>query len=215
MGKVLPFPLRRHVRTSSQRKNASIGTAPPETSLSRFAKLSDASLRPAKMLRRCDGEQPPAAAKSAIVLPLSAAQRSIGCDSLMGLSISTRNDRCQPKIFPSEIGGQLGGFLQCVMPKTKKPVPREIFLGEWLNFFGMGPTKAAKIAGCDQSYISNIKGGRRENVNALYLLNLSEHFGITVNDFFHRVPPQAHAASFATLSPQAQQTVLERLKRAS
>jgi hypothetical protein len=72
------------------------------------------------------------------------------------------------------------------MAKHKNIEPREIFLGDWLKAWGIGPTEAAKIAGCTQSYISNISRGVRPNVNALFLLRLSEHMRVNVNDFFRR-----------------------------
>lgn len=97
----------------------------------------------------------------------------------------------------------------------KKPTVEipEIFLGEWLKLLGVGATAAAKIAGCSQSYISNISGGRRENVNALYLLRLSDHLGIKVNDFYQKPPSAAAIEPFADISPEARTAVLNRRQR--
>jgi hypothetical protein len=64
---------------------------------------------------------------------------------------------------------------------------RTIYLGDWLKEKGIKVGEAAKIACCDQPYISNICAGRRSNINVLYLLRLSEFMGMTVNDFYHPV----------------------------
>ena len=95
------------------------------------------------------------------------------------------------------------------MAKRTPPPPQEIFLGEWLERAGIGPSEAAKIAGCSQSYISNITRGAKTNINALYLLRLSETLGISVNDFFRKPPSQAQVASIAALSPEAQRMLLQ------
>lgn len=96
------------------------------------------------------------------------------------------------------------------MPKRAHQEARDIYLGEWLEHFEIGPTEAAKIAGCTQGYISNISGGRKANVNALYLLRLSEHIGINVNDFFRPLPNANHLAALQSLSPQGQAALLGR-----
>jgi transcriptional regulator with XRE-family HTH domain len=94
------------------------------------------------------------------------------------------------------------------MAKRKTQKPREIFLGEWLKRKGIGPTEAARIAGCSQSYISNISSGLRTNINALFLLNLSEALEININDFFRKPPSEAEIASIKALSPEAQDALL-------
>lgn len=99
------------------------------------------------------------------------------------------------------------------MGKVPKTAPREIFLGEWLDNFEIGRSEAARIAGCTQGYISNIARGARENVNALYLLRLSEHMHITINDFYRRPPSVTQLAPLADLSPAARQAVLDRKRR--
>lgn len=104
-------------------------------------------------------------------------------------------------------------LLQCGMAKQKHPVQREIFLKDWLDHFGIGPTEAARIAGCTQSYISNISRGARENINALYLLRLSEHLEINVNDFFRPLPSQSQIAPLQDLSPKAQAAILANKRR--
>ncbi len=96
------------------------------------------------------------------------------------------------------------------MAKRNPPEPREIYLGEWLKRAGIGPTEAARIAGCSQSYISNISGGIRDNVNVLYLLRLSEFLGVAINDFFRKPPSESQLASIAALSPEAQDMLLSR-----
>jgi hypothetical protein len=200
----------RHARASLDAglKNASIGTTPPDRSLSRLARRKDASLRPAKTFRKCESEQSAASARSLTVIPFASAHRSIGCDSIMDESISCRNDRSQPKIFLSETGPRSGGSLKCGMAKRKPPEAREIYLGEWLKKAGLGPTEAAKIAGCTQSYITNISRGARDNVNVLYLLKLSEYMNISVNDFFQKPPSDAQIAPLAALSPEAREMLL-------
>lgn len=212
MGTVHLFPGCGHARASvvsrTPRRKASIGTVPDEISLKRLAKPKDASLRPAKTLRKCESEHSAAKAKSLTDLPLASAQRSIGCDSDMGATISPRNAKSQSKIFPPEISLPIKGLLKCRMAKRNAPEPEEIFLGEWLDRAGIGPTEAAKIAGCSQSYISNISSGARTNINALFLLKLSNHLNITINDFFRRPPSESQIASLKALSPEAQEALL-------
>lgn len=99
------------------------------------------------------------------------------------------------------------------MAKHSSADTREIFLGDWLKEWNIGPTEAAKIAGCTQSYISNISRGARENINALYLLKLSEHMGVNINDFFRPLPSQAQLAPLKNLSPKAQATILARSQK--
>lgn len=94
------------------------------------------------------------------------------------------------------------------MAKSDPIEPREIFLGDWLEHFGIGATEAAKIAGCTQSYISNIKRGARQNINALYLLRLSEHMELNINDFFRPLPSQSQLVALSKLSPKAQAALL-------
>lgn len=99
------------------------------------------------------------------------------------------------------------------MAKPRKPVPREIFLGEWLEFFDIGASEAATIARCTQGYISNISRGARDNINTLYLLALSEEMGITVNDLFRRPPSKNQRAQLQGYSPEAQTSILGRKQR--
>lgn len=94
------------------------------------------------------------------------------------------------------------------MGKRTPVEPQEIYLGAWLKLKGIGPTEAAKIAGCTQSYISNISRGEKDNVNALYLLRLSEHMGITVNDLFRKPPSEAQIAALSEFSPEARESLL-------
>ena len=74
------------------------------------------------------------------------------------------------------------------MAKRSNTDAREIFLGDWLEHFEIGPTEAAKIAGCSQSYISNISRGARTNINALYLLKLSEYLEVNINGTVRKIP---------------------------
>lgn len=105
--------------------------------------------------------------------------------------------------------------LKSRMGKRTPPEPREIFLGDWLNEFGIKVGEAAEIAGCDQSYISNIISGRKKNINALYLLRLSERMDININDFFRPLPSQSTLTALKRLSPKAQAAVLaQKRKRA-
>lgn len=99
------------------------------------------------------------------------------------------------------------------MAKRSNTDAREIFLGDWLAHFEIGPTEAAKIAGCTQSYISNISRGARTNINALYLLKLSEHLEVNINDFFRPLPSQAQIAPLKGLSPKAQAAILAPKRR--
>lgn len=205
--------LKDHAWMPSGFKNASIGTAPPEISLKRLASPREASLRPAKRLRRCHSEQSAAAASSLIERPLSVAQRSIGCRSDMGRHISPRNHKSQPEIFPVEIVTVPVVKLEYGMGKAAANSIPTIYLGDWLAEFDMDNGDAAAAAGCDQSYISNIVAGRKTNINVLFLLRLSEAMGVTINDFYRKLPNKAQLAALKDLSPKAQATLLARFQK--
>lgn len=205
--------LARHGLASAEgRKNASIGTSPPDISLKRLARPREASFRPAKMLRRCAPEQSAASASAAMDFALASAQRSIGCFD-MGQDISPRNDKSQHEIFPPEMELNFNDLVKSGMGKRSTPPPREIYLGDWLDLFDIGPSEAARIAGCSQSYISNISRGARDNVNVLYLLKLSEHMDVNINDFFRPLPSRAQLAPLKKLSPKARSAILDRQQK--
>lgn len=126
----------------------------------------------------------------------------------MPTTISGRNAKVKQEIFLLEMPLPIKDLLKCGMAKRKKIDPQEIFLGLWLDHAGIGPTEAAGIAGCTQSYISNISSGIRPHVNVLYLLKLSEHMGVTINDFFKKPPPNAQIISLRAFSPGAQEFLL-------
>lgn len=216
MGIVLRFPVRRrHARASSTavgNRKASIGTSPREKSLRRLARPSDASFLPAKIFRMCESEHPPAAARSATVLEFSSAQRSIGCESVMDGIISTRNDLGQREIFLLEMHRKNRGLLQWPMGKTSKTKASKIHLGGWLDLFSLSQTEAADIAGCKQPYIANISRGRNLDVNVQYLFKLSQHLGLTINDFFVPAPTEDNASSMMDLSAGARESVVKRWK---
>lgn len=202
-----------HARAPSGFKNASIGTLPPERSLSRLASPKDAPLRPSQILRRCHSEQSAASASSITERPFLPAQRSSGCRSDMGVHISPRNQECQPEIFPVEITIAPIAPIEYGMGKLSDEEPPSIYLGQWLEEFKMDNAAAAEAAGCDQSYISNIVANRKPNVNVLYLLRLSNSMGVTVNDFYRKLPTKASLAALKDLSPKAQATLLARSQK--
>lgn len=194
----------------SSLKNASIGISSPESTLSLLARPRDASLRPAQIFRRCDGEQPAASAMASTVICLECAQRRRGWIDIVS-TISTRNDKSQPKKFLVEMCLCDAGELRWNMGKKSKktpPPPRPIYLGEWLELLGIGPSEAAKLAGCTQSYISNMMRGVKPNVNVQILLRLSEKIGITINDFYQRPPSPTTADQMASYSTTTQTTLL-------
>jgi hypothetical protein len=205
--------LRDHARAPSGFKNASIGTVPPEISLSRLANPKDAWRRPAKMLRKCHSDDPEASASSPTDLPLLSAQRSMGWSSDMEQIISTGNKKSQPQIFPVEIVPEPASSLRCDMAKSRDAEAPQIHLGAWLEEFEIDNGEAARAAGCDQSYISNIVAGRKPNINVLYLLKLSEYMGVTVNDFYRPLPSKPHLSALKDLSPKAQSALLSRLHK--
>lgn len=101
------------------------------------------------------------------------------------------------------------------MGKQAGSGPPRIYLGDWLNEFEISNGEAAEMAGCDQSYISNIVSGRKTNINVLILLRLSEKIGVTVNDFYRPLPNQSQLAALKNLSPKAQTTLLARFHKKS
>jgi plasmid maintenance system antidote protein VapI len=131
----------------------------------------------------------------------------------MGNHISPGNANRQPKIFPPEILSTAPASLQCGMGTKANLEAPEIHLGDWLDFFEMKVGEAAEVAGCHQSYISNIIAGRRTDINVVFLLRLSEHLGITVNDFYRPLPSKSQLTTLKNLSPKAQATILARQQR--
>ena len=131
----------------------------------------------------------------------------------MGESISPRNVKGQPEIFPVEIVSVPTALLEYSMGTKTAFKAAEIHLGDWLEFFEMKVGEAAEVAGCSQSYISNIIAGRRPVINVLYLLRLSEQLGITVNDFYRPLPSKSQLNTLKNLSPKAQATILARQQR--
>lgn len=203
-----------HARAPSGFKKASIGTLPPEASLNRLASPKEAVRRPAKILRRCHSDESTATASSPTERPFFAAQRSIGCGaSDMGDTISPGNQKSQPKIFPVEISTPIVPFINYDMANGTSGELSKIYLGDWLEAFQLDNGAAAKAAGCDQSYISNIVAGRKTNINVLILLRLSEAMGVTVNDFYRPLPNKSQLATLNALSPKAQAALLERFQK--
>jgi transcriptional regulator with XRE-family HTH domain len=82
-----------------------------------------------------------------------------------------------------------------------------IYLREWLELLGVDITDAAKVAGISQPYMSNIIAGRKPNVNVLYLLRISEHLGITINDLYRPLPKKAQLTQLTELSPKAREKI--------
>jgi helix-turn-helix protein len=99
------------------------------------------------------------------------------------------------------------------MTKPNDDDAPEIHLGAWLELFEVPIGEAARIAGCGQSYISNIVANRKANINVLYLLKLSEEMGVTVNDFYRPLPSKSQLNALKSLSPKAQATILARQQR--
>ena len=99
------------------------------------------------------------------------------------------------------------------MGKKADVAPPKIYLGDWLDEFEIKNGAAAEMAGCDQSYISNIMAGRKKNINALYLLRLSEAFDLNINDFFRPLPSQSQITALQGLSPKAQAAILNPKKK--
>lgn len=196
--------LRHSAASLAVRKKLSIGS--PVASLNLLARPKDGIFLPARMLRRCGTEQSTRTA-SAEAASSSTMNGASGWSD-MSRNISTRNRKSQPQIFLPEMDCGNNGFLQCGMAKKPALDVPEIYLGRWLALFDMGPTEAAKVAGCSQSYISNISAGRRPNVNYLYLLRISEEMGISVNDFFSPPPNKSHVAAMKSLSPKARAAIL-------
>jgi len=101
------------------------------------------------------------------------------------------------------------------MAKKAQPGLSQMHLADWLEYFELGPTAAAKLAGCTQPYISNIMAGRRTSVNVLYLVRLTEEIGISVNDLYRPAPTRLQLAQLQNYSPQAQATILQRARKKS
>lgn len=131
----------------------------------------------------------------------------------MGKDISTRNAESQPERFLGETEIEGDELVQFDMAKRTRVPDPEIYLGDWLELYEMKVGEAAKIAGCGQSYISNIVAGRRTDINVKFLLRLSEHFGVTINDFYRPLPARAELTTLKNLSPQAQANLLARQTR--
>jgi len=89
----------------------------------------------------------------------------------------------------------------------------QIFLGAWLELFDLKVTEAAKIAGCSQGYLSNIIANRRTSINIKFLLKLSDHMGVNINDFYRRLPNRSQLSTLKNLSPKAQAAILARQQK--
>lgn len=131
----------------------------------------------------------------------------------MATTISTRNTKSQDQIFLGEITDGSIAPLHYDMAKRSDDEPPQIYLGDWLEEFDIDNGKAAKIAGCDQSYISNIVANRKPNVNVLILYRLSEEMEVTINDFYRPLPSKSQLAALKNLSPKAQATLLARFQK--
>jgi hypothetical protein len=128
-------------------------------------------------------------------------------------SISPGNDFRQPEIFLPETGLLAARSLQWPMAKPDDDEFAEIYLGQWLEFFETDITEAARIAGCSQGYVSNIIANRKPNVNVLYLLRISEHLGVNINDFYRPLPRKSELKALKALSPKAQAAILEKQRK--
>ena len=212
-GTVILFPGGRHAATPPGFRKASTGTFPRDNVLSLIARLNDACLRPATMLRRCVPEQPAAAAISSTDIPLRRPQRKRGCVSDMDTTFSTRKGESQVQKFPPGNGLSANGLLRCRMRKRGEPIPRDMFLGQWMTFFDKGPTELANAANCSAGYISNMAADRKGNINVLFLLPISEALGITVNDLFKPPPTKAQAAQLQNYSAVAQHAILDHIRQ--
>lgn len=224
---LIEFPRRpRHARASTKssetftgRKKASIGTLPPLKSLSLLASPSEASLRPAKMLRRCDSEHSAAVAISRIVLPFPSAQRSIGCSD-MAATISTGNTESQPQIFPLEISSELSGLLQCDMGKTsRKPKYRPaalpegeaapLYVDEWMKACEVPQKQVVTETGYSQSHIANTQGSRRPNPSADLLRRIAAVLQISIDDLYFPPPPKDRIAAIRGLKAAREALLLQ------
>lgn len=105
------------------------------------------------------------------------------------------------------------GPIKSDMPRKPEIDETRIYLGDWLKQFDVEVGEAARIAGCGQSYISNIIANRKNNINVLYLLRISEKLGITVNDLYRRLPSRSEMSAFESLSPKARATIIEQQRK--
>lgn len=96
------------------------------------------------------------------------------------------------------------------MGKLPQRVYRRLYLAEWLAVLECPIPKAAKAAGCTQSYLRNIIAERKANPSAHVLFALTEHLGITINDLFRPPPPAAAVAALSSLSPAARAALLRK-----
>lgn len=227
---LIQFPKRRvHVRASAAAslgaglRKASSGTSFPERSLSRLASPRDASLRPAKILRRCHSEHSAAEAIFGIVIPFRSAQASIGCWSDMAPTISTRNSSSQAEIFPSEIRNKINGLVNCGMakPQTKtkpfkappsKPPERDLeplYVGEWIEVAGKKQHEVVKATRISQPHISNMSNGRRPNPSAARLRKIAQFLGIGTDDLYQPPPPKEQSDRYRTLSAGAKSLLID------
>ena len=103
--------------------------------------------------------------------------------------------------------------IQSDMGRKTDAAEPTIYLGDWLAEFEIDNGTAAEMAGCDQSYISNIVANRKTNINVLILLRLSEKMGVTVNDFYRPLPNRSQLAALKNLSPKAQAKLLEKFQK--
>lgn len=129
----------------------------------------------------------------------------------MAADISIRNWFCQPEKFPVEMQYELPGVVGFGMGSRRDKAKRRNHLASWLEFFDVGPGEVAKAIKVNPSYVSNIARNAK-NPSADVMLDLSEYFGITVNDLYEQAPPKAAVTSLSRYHPQTRDAILKRLR---
>jgi transcriptional regulator with XRE-family HTH domain len=87
---------------------------------------------------------------------------------------------------------------------------RKLYIGEWLARLGRKPVDLAKHVDVTETYVSELISGKKNNPSHVLLLDISEWFGLTVNDLYMRPPDRVALEAVERLNP-AQMATLGRL----
>lgn len=93
------------------------------------------------------------------------------------------------------------------MEKVPPPTELKLYLKEWMALKRIRNrdlyNAVKETADIDESYVVNLKAGRKDGVSAQVLFYISEAMGLTVNDLYRRPPAQAQIESLTRFSDRA------------
>lgn len=79
---------------------------------------------------------------------------------------------------------------------------RPLFIGPWLTKLNRKPREVCQASGVDESYMSQLISGEKQNPSADVLMRISEELGISVNALYRRPPEMDVTDRVQKLSPE-------------